>query len=105
MCGQAVTVSPCSWVLNVVTIKHTVHEPRHGKTNILYAKTKAQIIFAVIAKMISAFVFATRIVPFLYFLNPKFPAIILCLYSWVCVRPVPGNRIVVFFVFFSCPHQ
>ena len=46
MCGQAVTVSPCSWVLNVVTIKHTVHEPRHGKTNILYAKTKAQIIFA-----------------------------------------------------------
>ena len=33
-----------------------------------------QISFAVIAKLISAFVFATRIVQFLYFLNPKFPA-------------------------------
>ena len=28
----------------------------------------------VTAKLISAFVFATRIVPFLYFLNLKFPA-------------------------------
>ena len=34
-----------------------------------HAKTKAQISFA--AKLISAFVFATRIVQFLYFLNPK----------------------------------
>ena len=39
---------------------------------------------------ISAFVFATRIVQFLYFLNPKFPvsSILLCLYSPVCVEPV-----------------
>ena len=36
-------------------------------------KTKRQISFAVTAKLISAFVFATRIVHFLYFLNPKFP--------------------------------
>ena len=39
-----------------------------------YAKAKAQISFAVTAKLISAYVFATRIVQYLYFLNPKFPA-------------------------------
>ena len=41
-------------------------------------------------KLISAFVFATRIVQFLYFLNPKFLAYsrLLCLYSSVCVVPV-----------------
>ena len=47
-----------------------------------------QISFAVTAKLISAFVFATRIVQFLFFLNLKFPASshLLCLYSSVCVR-------------------
>ena len=55
-----------------------------------YAKTKAHISFAVTAKLISAFLFATRIVKFLYFLNPKFSVSIylLCLYSPVCVGPV-----------------
>ena len=45
---------------------------------------------AVTAKLISAFIFATRIVQFLYFLNPKFPVSshLLCLYSPVCVGPV-----------------
>ena len=38
------------------------------------AKTKAQISFAVTAKLISAFVFATRIVQFLLYLTPKFQA-------------------------------
>ena len=44
----------------------------------------------VTAKLISAFVFTTRIVQFLYFLNPKFPASshLLCLYSSVYVRTV-----------------
>ena len=55
-----------------------------------YAKTKAQISFAVTAKLISAFVFATRIVQFLFYLNPKFQAsssfLLLC--RPVCVRPV-----------------
>ena len=39
--------------------------------------------------LISAFVFATRIVQFLFYLNPKFQASssFLCLYSLVCVRP------------------
>ena len=52
-----------------------------------YAKTKTQISFAVTAKLISAFVFATRIIQFLYYLNPKFQASshLLWLYSPVCV--------------------
>ena len=55
-----------------------------------YAKTKAQISFAVTAKLVSAFVFATRIVHFPFFLNPKFQAssCLLWFYSPVCVGPV-----------------
>ena len=42
------------------------------------------------AKLISAFVFATWIVQFLFYLNPKFQASssVLCLYRPVCVGPV-----------------
>ena len=48
-------------------------EPRYEKTGFFaYAKTKTQISFAVTAKLISAFVFATRIVQSLYFLNSEF---------------------------------
>ena len=51
------------------------YEPRHEKTRFLsMRKKKAQISFAVTAKLISVFVFATRIVQFLIFLNPKFQA-------------------------------
>ena len=44
---------------------------------------------AITAKLISAFVFATRIVHFLFYLNPKFQdsSSFLCLYRSVCVRP------------------
>ena len=51
---------------------------------------RAQISFAVTAKLISAFVFATRIVQFLLYFNPKFQASssFLCLYRSVCVGPV-----------------
>ena len=54
-----------------------------------YAKTKAQISFAVTVKLISAFVFATRIVLFLFFLNLKFQAssLPLWLHRPVCVGP------------------
>ena len=54
-----------------------------------YAKTKTQISFAVAAKLISAFVFATWIVQYRYFLNTKFRASnhLQWLYSLVCVRP------------------
>ena len=54
-----------------------------------YAKTKTQISFAVTAKLISAFVFATRIEQSLFYLNPKFQACshLLWLYSLVCTGP------------------
>ena len=68
-----------------------VIEPPHGKNQqFAYVKTKAQISFAVTAKLISAFVFTTRIVQFLFYLNPKFQASssFLCLYRPVCVGPV-----------------
>ena len=54
-----------------------------------YAKTKTQISFAVIAKLISVFVFATQIVQSLYYLNPKFQASshLLWLCSLVCIGP------------------
>ena len=54
-----------------------------------YAKTKMQISFAVTAKLISAFVFAIRIVQTLIFLNQKFQASsnLLSLHSPVCVGP------------------
>ena len=46
--------------------------------------------FAVTAKLISAFVFAARIVQLHFYLNPKFQASssFLCLYRPVCVGPV-----------------
>ena len=54
-----------------------------------YAKTKTQISFAVTAKLISTFVFATQIVQSLYFLNTKFQASshLVWLCSLVCVGP------------------
>ena len=62
------------------------------KPAIAYAKTRTQISFAVTAKLISAFVFATRIVQSLYFLNSKFQASshLLWLYSLV-VSDLVGN--------------
>ena len=70
-------------------------EPPHEKTGFLHnAKTKTQISFAVTAKLISTFVFATRIVQSLYILNPKFQgsSLLLWLYSPVCVRPTRKPR-------------
>ena len=69
------------------------------KTGFLHMrKTKTQISFAVTAKLISAFVFATRIVQSLYFLNLKFQAssYLLWLHSPVCVGPGQKPRIPVF---------
>ena len=61
------------------------NEPRHEKTGFLPMRNS----FAVTAKLISAFVFATRIVHFLFLLNPKFQGsmLLLGLYMSVCVRP------------------
>ena len=54
-----------------------------------YTKTKTQISCAVTAQLISAFVFAIRIVQSLFYLNPKFqaPSHRLWLYSPVNVGP------------------
>ena len=64
------------------------YEPRREKTTCI-CETKTQISFAVTAKLISAFVFAIRIVQFLFYLNLKFQAssYLLWLYSPVCVGP------------------
>ena len=55
----------------------------------IYAKTKAQISCAVTAQLISAFIFATQTVQFLYFLNLKYQASshLLWLHSPVFVGP------------------
>ena len=60
------------------------------KTTFCICKNKTQISFAVTAKLIIAFVFATRIAQFFFFPNPKFPAFshLLYLCSSVCVGPV-----------------
>ena len=56
-----------------------------------YAKTKAQISFAVTAKLINAFVFAAGIVHFLFFLNPKFQATSFCDCTGQFVSGLVGN--------------
>ena len=64
--------------------------PGVEKTNVLHMqKTKTQISFAVTTKLISAFVFATWKVQYLYFLNTKFQASshLQWQYSLVCVGP------------------
>ena len=52
------------------------YEPREKKPDFCIFKNKDtdQLRFAVIAKLISTFVFATRIVQSLFYLNPKFQA-------------------------------
>ena len=78
------------WLTQELTGKFLLIEPPHGKTSNLHRrKTKAQISFALTAKLISAFVFATRIVQFLLYLTPKFQASshLLCWYSLICVGP------------------
>ena len=72
----------CQEMLNFLKMQQTqAHMSRTVRKPAfcIYAKTKAQISFAVTAKLIRAFVFATRIVQSLYFLNPNFkPLAIFC---------------------------
>ena len=64
-----------------------------------YAKTKAQISFAVNAKLNSAYVFATWIIQFLSYLNPNFQASSLfCDCAAWFVSDLFGNHIVGFLV-------
>ena len=72
-------------------LRYNEIELHHEKILHMYAKTKAQISFAVTAKLISTIVFATGIVHnnSSKFLNLKFQgARHLCLYRSVCVIPV-----------------
>ena len=46
----------------------------HGHVCVMYLKTKTHVSFAVTAKLISVFVFATWVVQYIYSLNPKFQA-------------------------------
>ena len=64
------------------------NEPRRDKTGFL----------KVTAKLISAFIYDTRIVQSFYFLNPKFQASshLLSVYSPVCVGPGQNTRKPVF---------
>ena len=72
---------------------YATHEPHHEKTAFFaYAKTKTQISFAVTAKLISAFVFATGIVQSLYFLNTKFQASSHLVWLYSLVSDGPGRE-------------
>ena len=89
-------IEVCSDLCNYWQIKQPVTDFNLATTwenrIFAYVKTKTQISLAVTVKLISVFVFATRIVQSLYFLNPKFRASshLLWLYSPVCV--VPGRE-------------
>ena len=69
-----------------VILSHLVRKP----TFCICETKDADQLRGVTAKLISAFVFATWIVQFLIFLNPKCPTSspLQCLYSPVCVEPV-----------------
>ena len=53
-----------------------INKPRREKTNVLHMRKERRrsLGFVVFAKLISAFVFATKIFQSLYFLNLKFQA-------------------------------
>ena len=87
-------------ILNIQTIfGHRTGDNLIGKPTICIDKNKS---FTVTAKLSSAFVFATWIVQFLYFLNTctKFWAYshLLCFYSSVCVQPVQKPHFCFFFI-------
>ena len=74
-------------------------EPRHQRTGFLHMrKQRRRSAVRVSAQLISAFVFATQIVHFLCYLNPKFQVSIhlLWLYRPVCVGPGRKPRTPVF---------
>ena len=68
-----------------------------GKPAICIGENKGTDSFAVTAKLISAFVLATRIVQFLYFLNPNFqPLTIFCDCTGWFMSDLVGTQIVGF---------
>ena len=75
------------------------YEQRYEKTSFLHMrKQRRRSASRSTAKLINAFVFATRIIQSLYFLNLKFQnsSHLVLLYSRVCVGPGPKTRRPVF---------
>ena len=108
---QLLTVKPDSWLGWFSQLLEECLERHHRHISLVmrkpvfaYAKTKTQISFAVTAKLISAFVFASRKIQFLYFLNLKFQpsGYLLWSYRLVCVGPGRKPRRPVFSQRGSC---
>ena len=68
-----------------------IYKQAAASENQLSAKPKAQISYAVTAQLISTFVFVTRILQFLFYLNPQFQASILHLWLYLFVSDLVGN--------------
>ena len=70
-----------------------LYEPLHEKTNDLHMRKQRRVT----AQLISALVFATRIVLFLFYLYPNFQAssCMLSVYSLVCVGPGQKPKLMV----------
>ena len=62
------------FLLHTIKLSHVMSRPAFC----IYAKTKVQISYAEAAQLISAFVFTTKIVQFLYFQNPNFKPPAIC---------------------------
>ena len=75
-----------------VTLRRAKYQRRTTMHNKTSNSTKTSLVVKDFfsSNLFHAFVFATRIVQFLFFLNPKFQVSshLLCLYSPVCVGPV-----------------
>ena len=82
-CNGVYVLRTCHPYLSCLMRKPTICICKNKDADQLRGNCKA-------AKLISAFVFATRIVHFLFFLNPKFQAssLLLWLYSLICVGHV-----------------
>ena len=75
--AQPATGKPCKEHTISVNGQKVKNEPPHEKTYNLHMqkqRRRSASRFAVTAKLISAFVFDTRILQFLFVLNPKFQA-------------------------------
>ena len=97
----------CTFFLLVLKRRKEI-EPRHEKTGFLHMRKQRCI-----SVQISAFVFATQIVQYLYFLNQRFQANshLLQLYSPVCIgpgqkprRPVFSQRGSIFNLLYFCAY-
>ena len=73
---------PAQFLVSIISI----YEPHREKTGFLPRRKQRR---RSASRLISAFAFATRIVQFLFYLNPKFQAssLLLSLYRPVCVGP------------------